>query len=142
MKWLWLCLLLAILIFSCRKPKSINKSPIYFSRDTSFVFHSLRDTDSILNICFSPLRITKKIAIWKPTLDDIFNLPISDDGLVHSKLDTIIKLNDDSYLILFRTDDYYNDEKFTDCHICSPVYSIASVKHQNNQYAITNFKKI
>ena len=141
MKWLWLCLLLAILIFSCRKPKSINKSPIYFSRDTSFVFHSLRDTDSILNICFSPLRITKKIAIWKPTLDDIFNLPISDDGLVHSKLDTIIKLNDDSYLILFRTDDYHNDGKIIDCHICSPVYSIASIQHQNNLYIITNFKK-
>ena len=141
MKKIGLLLLLATMIFSCRKPKSTNSSPIYFSRDTSIVFHSLRDTDSILNVCFSPLRIVKKIAIWKPTLDDIFNLPVSDDGLIHSRIDTIIKLNVDSYLILFRTDDFQNSGKIADCHVCSPVYSIASIKHQNNQYTITNFKK-
>jgi hypothetical protein len=141
MKKLLLCLLLVTLIFSCRKHKTVNSPATYFSRDTSIVFHSLGDTDSILNICFSPLRILKKIAIWKPTLDDIFNLPISDDGLVHSKIDTILKVKEDNYLILFRSDAYHNSGKIIDCHVCSPVYSIATIKHQNNQYAITNFKK-
>jgi len=140
MKKIGLLLLLATMIFSCRKPKSI-KNATYSRDDTSFVFHSLRDTDSILNICFSPLRIIKKIAIWKPTLDDIFNLPVSDDGLIHSKIDTIIKLKDESYLILLRSDSYHNSGKIIDCHVCSPVYSIASIQQQNNQYTITNFKK-
>ena len=141
MKKLLLYLLLATLIFSCRKHKTINSSPIYFSRDTSIVFHSLSDTDSILNTCFSPLRIVKKVAIWKPTLDDLFNLPISLDGLVHTKIDTVVKLTEETYLIIFRTDAYGQNGTILDCHVCSPVYSIASIQQQNKQYNITNFKK-
>ncbi|WP_158995877.1 hypothetical protein [Mucilaginibacter sp. L196] len=141
MKRLWLCLVLVMLIFSCQKRKPINTSSVHSIRDTSFVIHSLSDADSILDLCFSPLRIVKKVAIWKPTLDDFFNLPISDDSLVHTKIDTIINLTKEAYLIIFRTDAYYKNGKIMDCHVCSPVYSIASIQQENNHYTITNFKK-
>jgi hypothetical protein len=147
-KLLFILLTVIYLTTSCHnehaKKDSILKNTSYGNsiRDTVFTVKSINDTTGILKLCFSPIKIlNKKIAVWKPTTDDFFNMPISDDSLCHTKIDTIIKLLPDKYIILFRTDSYHHNGKIIDCHVCSPDYGIATNKKGDSSYQIMNFKK-
>lgn len=141
---------LCSIIFGCYSPSANNKNATIilpdtthsYNRDTVFSVRSLHDTVGILRLCFSPIKIiNKKIACWKPSLDDFFNMPVSDDGLCHTKIDTVINLSAEKSLIVFRTDSYHSDNNIIDCHACSPVYGITTVKKEDNIYTVANFKK-
>jgi len=137
-------------MFGCSSPSTNNKSTAVslpdsthsYNRDTVFSVKSIKDDVGMLNLYFSPIKIiNKKVALWKPTLDDFFNMPISDDGFCHTIIDTIIKLNNKSYIILMRTDAYNKSEKIIDAHVSSPTYSIATVNARDKQFYVDNFKK-
>lgn len=144
--WAIPCLFIMACNNSSKKDNiTLNSQPAAsysFNRDTVFSFKSIQDTVGILQLFFSPVKaINKKIVLWKPTTDDFFNMPISDDGLCHTQIDTIIDLHNQNYIILMRTSAYRLNGKILDAHPSSPTYSIATVKAQKSQFDILNFKK-
>jgi hypothetical protein len=141
MKNLFLSLsIVAYLLIGCHE-SSPKKEQASLPYDSVITVKSIHDTVALLKLCFSPLRITKNVAIWKPSLDDWFNMPLSMDNLCHSKLDTIVKFSADTSLVLFRTDSYDENNTKATAHVCSPTYSIVTVEKHGDHYVILNFKK-
>jgi hypothetical protein len=129
---------LSILIIGCNN----NHNTTNAKPNLSLSIRSINDTTEILKKFFSPVKIVNKnLAVWKPDMDDYFNMVISDDSTCKTKIDTIINLKNQKYVVIFRTDGYYNSGKKRDCHVCSPVYGIATIEKQDSTYNILNFKK-
>jgi hypothetical protein len=129
----------ALLFGNCKPRPPVSQA----SATVSLYLKSLTDTDALLKTFFSPIKITdQNIAIWKPGLDDYFNMEVSADSLCHTRMDTSIALDDKKSLLFFRTDIYNTNGKIIDCHVCAPVYSIATVQQEDDHYVIQNFKKV
>lgn len=141
MNKLFSILFIVVILFTgcsnnCKPQK--EKSDLYSSLKSI----SIKDTADILQKFFSPIRIDhKKTAVWKPEMDDYFNLPISEDSLCRTNIDTILEVKPYKYLIIFRTEGFRDNGNKQTCHICSPVYGIASVEKDDSVYNITNFSK-
>jgi hypothetical protein len=110
-------LLLAVLLCSCNNPaqkRAEHKNTDSISKMEMQELHqlqSLKDTVAILKKFFNPDTIIHKIALWKPDPEAKFNMDISDDGLCHTNIDTIITIprlcgTDKDYLIVFTTIGY------------------------------------
>jgi len=136
MKRFFTLFIIFIVIIGCKNNRIENNSHL----DTHLT--SINDTASLLARFFSPLNFEKgTIAVWKPSMDDLFNMPLSFDSLCRTKLDTIIDINDKVHIALFRTDWYSENKTISSCHICAPTYSIATIEKDTTGYSITSFKK-
>src|SRR5882757_2676315 len=86
-----------LVIASCRYENREIKTPPPSILSASL--KSIGDTSEILNRFFSPFKIEKNIAVWRPGLDDYFNMPLSEDSLCRTTIDTIIHLDKSKYLL-------------------------------------------
>lgn len=102
----------------------------------------------ILSTLFSSKEFTKSESYvkFKPTVEDKTILPLSDNGFVYSKLDTIIyfKIEDKEFAITILSINQIADETADsplDCHACSPAIGIALFSLQKDSWKLEKFKK-
>jgi hypothetical protein len=134
-------------IVSAKKKDTVNRDNLYHQTHDWHV-DSPFDTVKLLQAFFDPIRVDKKIAIWKPSPEDKLNMNLSDDGYCHTNIDTIIKVpykktyRDEVYWVVFTTLVYDNDGVFAgSCHWCGANYGIAELVKDGYTYKVQCFNK-
>lgn len=83
-------------------------------------------------------------ALWEPNFSEKLNMPVSDDGFCHTRMDTTMFYTSGEVkqaVIIFATYEYRNGVKVS-CHVCAPMLSIATFsKEENGSWKILQFKK-
>jgi hypothetical protein len=76
--------------------------------------------------------------VWKPTIIEEAIFPKSDDGFCYTELDTLLKLNKDSIIVIFSTSE--KAEGWTlNCHACLAKISVALFVKNDSIWKIENF---
>ena len=123
------------LFCSCISKHHDNKS-----NDLNLDFKNIDSLNS-LSILFDNSTVKGNQILWPMGYQDIYDFTndLSNDSLCHTKVDTIIKL-DNKYFVIFRTDQYEKDIK-ADCHVCCPDIGIATFEKNQTGFRLLNFKK-
>jgi hypothetical protein len=123
------------LFCSCSSKPSDNKS-----NNLELRFKNI-DSLTSLSILFDNSTIKDNQILWPLGYQDIYEFTneLSSDSLCHTRVDTIITL-DNKYFVIFRTDQYEENIK-ADCHVCCPDIGIATFEKNQNEFTLLNFKK-
>lgn len=136
-------------LFSCEKKSdsiktdtlAVSKKGSIKTAEESITFLKSLNKIDILTKFFKPYKIINDTAIWEQDLESI-NMRVSDDGFIHTVVDSIYQL-DDIYIIIFNTYLIMEDGQIESGHPSGIDYSIGTIKKDKNsgKYIITGFKK-
>lgn len=129
---------LIISIFSC--DETLNKSSIEKDYHINLNFQNLNN-ETLLKQLFPDGVHSDTDVVWKPSYEDYFSFKeqISDDGLCHTKVDTIFNLGK-SHFVLFETNKFHKGN-IEICHPCAPIVGIAEFHKSDSGYLFHQFKK-
>lgn len=129
-------LVFTITVFCSCHSKQNKKIPIILKTE----FEKIDDVKSI-SLLFEGSRTEGNHIVWPVEYQDLYYFKdlVSSDSLLHTSIDTIL-ITGKLYFVILRTDKFEKDMKM-DCHICTPVISIAGFERYGNTFKLLNFKK-
>ena len=107
---------------------------------TEKLFRTL-DRKTVMNRLFDGVTFNERNeALWKPDFSERMNLPVSDDKLCHTVIDTVIYYSSDKAVIVFATYAYEEGERMT-CHACAPAIGLATFIKTGSNWELVQFRK-
>ena len=95
-----------------------------FCQRGSFAVADLRDK-AVLK-CLFDARMIDGTALWMPNFSEAQEFNVSDDGLCHTILDTILVYGNESLLV-------FTTSNGDDCHACAPDISLATFHKESDK---------
>lgn len=104
------------------------------------VFRSL-DRKTVMNRLFDGVTFNNRNeALWKPNYYERMNIPVSDDKVCHTVMDTVIYYSSNTAVVIFVTYAYEQGERMA-CHTCSPSIGLATFIKNRNDWELEQFNK-
>lgn len=104
------------------------------------VFRSL-DRKTVMNRLFDGVTFNNRNeALWKPNYYERMNIPVSDDKVCHTIMDTVIYYSSNTAVVIFVTYAYEQGERM-ECHACSPSIGLATFIKNRNDWELEQFNK-
>ena len=99
------------------------------------------DRKTVMNRLFDGVTFNNlNEALWKPNYSERMNLPVSDDKVCHTVMDTVIYYSSDRAVILFATYAYDQGERML-CHACAPAIGLATFIKTGSNWELEQFQK-
>jgi hypothetical protein len=104
------------------------------------LFHTL-DRKTVINRLFDGVTFNHmNEALWKPNYSERINMPVSDDNLCHTVMDTVMYYSSSTAVVIFVTYAYDAGHRIS-CHACSPAIGLATFVKTGNNWELQQFQK-
>jgi len=99
------------------------------------------DQETVMNRLFDGVTFNdRNEALWKPDYSERINMPVSDDKLCHTVIDTVMYYSSDKAVMVFATYAYEQGERMA-CHACAPVIGLATFIKNGSNWELEQFRK-
>ncbi|XZF14329.1 hypothetical protein ACTHGU_21315 [Chitinophagaceae bacterium MMS25-I14] len=116
------------------------------------VFDSLDRTNLMKRLFDNPWFDSNDVALWKPNYYERMNFPVSNDGMCHTAVDTVMYFTDrekrQCAVVILATYNYQvnefsnNKPEISDCHFCGvPIGIVLLAQHEDKKWHLYRFEK-